>query len=462
DVLSSKNLSTILEFISYRSTLVEKSIIFNTLPTVSEFHDLKIFNFKIGNIIEKINRLISWRKIKKINPSWVNTVAFLCQIRYRKDLFDYLLKNQPELVIKFEKSSLDEDKRKKIFKNIFEKYSDKKIWFDRGKIDIDALANFIDISDDNNPTHLGTYYGITVAISLEAKGSFVYVVGFSSGLIVLAVSNPASPVFAGSASVVGPFSVHLSGNHAYVSSNTSNALVIIDISTPSNPTISGSISNGDGGARLVAPYASFVYGTHAYVASSGSNALEIVDVSDQSSPTHVASLLNGSGGAELQIPQSISVLDGYAYVGNRDVASVEIIDITNPNSPAHLTTISNGDGGALLGTPKSIILIGNYGYIASTSSNALEIISIYNVLSPIAANASSVSTTSFIANCNEISNATSGYFLDISTDNFSTFVSGYNNFSTASPSVNHLGTRWSDNPSAITCAISCHSVLCQL
>ncbi len=148
DVLSNKNLSTILEFISYRSTLVEKSIISNTLPIVSKFHDLKIFNFNIGNIIERINRLISQRKIKKINPSWVNTVAFLCQIRYRKDLFDYLLKNQPELVIKFEKSSLDEDKREKIFKNIFEIYAEKKIWFDRGKIDIDALANFIDLSDN--------------------------------------------------------------------------------------------------------------------------------------------------------------------------------------------------------------------------------------------------------------------------------------------------------------------------
>jgi hypothetical protein len=84
---------------------------------------------------------IRYKKIPKINPSWVNTVAFLCQLRKKKDLLKYLIKNEPELTLRFEISRIDEDKREELFKTIFEKYTDRGIWIDRN-IDYEAMANF--------------------------------------------------------------------------------------------------------------------------------------------------------------------------------------------------------------------------------------------------------------------------------------------------------------------------------
>jgi len=109
-VLSNQNLSVILEFISFR-LVIKRGI----------------------SLIEK--------RIDKINPSWANTVAFLCQLREKNDLLEYLIKNGPELTLRFELNRIDEEKRKKLFKTIFEKYTDRGISIDRD-IDYKEMANF--------------------------------------------------------------------------------------------------------------------------------------------------------------------------------------------------------------------------------------------------------------------------------------------------------------------------------
>lgn len=146
-VLSDLSLRIILEFISFASVAQKRSSISKILSATSKYIEFKMYQIKIDRIIEGIVRLIRRQKIKRINPSWVNAVAFLCQIRYNKDLFNYLLKHQPELTLKFEKSCIDDVLRKKIFKKIFENYSEKKIWFDRDRIDIDDMANFANPDD---------------------------------------------------------------------------------------------------------------------------------------------------------------------------------------------------------------------------------------------------------------------------------------------------------------------------
>ena len=68
---------------------------------------------------------------------------------------------------------------------------------------------------------------------------------------------------------------------------------------------------------------------------------------------------------------------------------------------------------------------------AANASNNSNVISIVTMLSPpVATTATSISSTGFTANWNSVSSAT-GYQLDISTDNFSTFISGYNSGSVA-------------------------------
>jgi len=109
-VLSNQNLNVILEFISFR-----------------------LVNKKEISLIEK--------RIDKINPSWANTVAFLCQLREKDDLLEYLIKNEPELTLKFELNRIDEEKRNNLFKTVFEKYSDRGIVIDRN-IDYEEMAKF--------------------------------------------------------------------------------------------------------------------------------------------------------------------------------------------------------------------------------------------------------------------------------------------------------------------------------
>ena len=109
-VLSNQNLNVILEFISFR-LVIKRGI----------------------SLIEK--------RIDKINPSWANTVAFLCQLREKSDLLEYLMKNEPELTLRFELNRIDEENRKKLFKTIFEKYTSREIWIDRN-IDYKEMANF--------------------------------------------------------------------------------------------------------------------------------------------------------------------------------------------------------------------------------------------------------------------------------------------------------------------------------
>ncbi len=61
----------------------------------------------------------------------------------------------------------------------------------------------------------------------------------------------------------------------------------------------------------------------------------------------------------------------------------------------------------------------------SSNSNLINVTTLSTVAAPVATAATSVSTTGFIANWNSVSGATS-YQLDISTDNFTTFLTSYN------------------------------------
>ena len=109
-VLSNQNLNVILEFISFR-LVIKRGI----------------------SLIEK--------RIDKINPSWANTVAFLCQLREKSDLLEYLMKNEPELTLRFELNRIDEENREKLFKTIFEKYTSRGIIIDRN-INYEEMAKF--------------------------------------------------------------------------------------------------------------------------------------------------------------------------------------------------------------------------------------------------------------------------------------------------------------------------------
>ena len=69
--------------------------------------------------------------------------------------------------------------------------------------------------------------------------------GTSDALVVVDVSNPASPVIRGSvvssSLLDAPLSVAVSGSYAYVAARFSNSLVVVDLSNPASPAIRGSV-----------------------------------------------------------------------------------------------------------------------------------------------------------------------------------------------------------------------------
>lgn len=79
---------------------------------------------------------------RKVIPSWVNTLSFLLTISPDQKLTDWILEIEPEITIKFEPDRIDISVRRKIFKNIFNNYKEKKIWIDRDKFRYFELARF--------------------------------------------------------------------------------------------------------------------------------------------------------------------------------------------------------------------------------------------------------------------------------------------------------------------------------
>ena len=262
----------------------------------------------------------------------------------------------------------------------------------------------VDISDPANPMHKGNITNGTAGAGgallyqphgVYVSGNYAYVVSNSNALEIVDVSDPAHPVHKGNltdgtggAALGQPFSVYVSGNYAYIASYGSKALEIVDVSDPANPVHKGNITDGTagaGGASLNGTYNVQVSGNYAYVASVLSNALEIVDVSDPAHPVHKGSLTDGTGGAVLNAPRGVFKSGNYANVVSVISNSLEIVDVSDPANPVHKGKLADGTGGALLNTPRSVYVSGNYAYIASSgaTSKALEIVDVSDPANPV-------------------------------------------------------------------------------
>lgn len=97
---------------------------------------------------EEIKKIISFPPLfSKIKPTWVNTLSFLISILeenndIRKKLIFSLIKNEPELVIKFEPDKLNSETRHQIFVKIFNFYKKDKRYINRTRFNVNELANF--------------------------------------------------------------------------------------------------------------------------------------------------------------------------------------------------------------------------------------------------------------------------------------------------------------------------------
>lgn len=201
-----------------------------------------------------------------------------------------------------------------------------------------------------------------------------YVTNFSgNSMTVFDVTQPTSLTFLntiqnaqGSAQLLTPMSINVSGNYAYVVGG-SNALEIMDISnvTKTTPPVhKASVVNADG-IPLSDPRSIVVSGNYAYIASTGSSALEIVDITSPTAPLHKGSLTTASNQAKIVGCRSLAASGNYAYLASNGSNSVDVIDCANSANPVHVTTVNNGDGGAFIKRPSAIAVSGKYAYIVN-------------------------------------------------------------------------------------------------
>lgn len=138
----------------------------------------------------------------------------------------------------------------------------------------------------------------------------------------------------------------------------------------------------------------------------------------------------------------------YAFIALERIGGVITYDVTDPTAPIYVAYNNNrsnpvvatndfGAEGILYISAKdspidtALVVLSNE-ISATVSIYKLE--GIINVATPIVSDASDFTASSFIANWSSVQGAT-GYQLDVSTDNFETFLTGYNSKSVTSNAV---------------------------
>jgi len=164
----------------------------------------------------------------------------------------------------------------------------------------------------------GYAYGVAVVENHS------YVADGSSGLQVLDITNPESPVIVGSVRTPGQFQggVAVIGSHAYV--GTDGDFWVIDIMNPASPAIVGNVHT---------PYyvdAVAVVGSYAYVADFGAG-VQVIDVTNPAGPAIVGSVRTAS------YASGVAVLGNYVYVADYyfglQVLSAQCSDATAIEEP---------------------------------------------------------------------------------------------------------------------------------
>lgn len=92
--------------------------------------------------LDKILDFVYDERSNQIIPHWSNTVNFLVSIRDKRDFREWVIEKEPEMLVKSERGKLAKEQRIEIFKNIFNKYKEKKIWIDDSHFRSKDLALF--------------------------------------------------------------------------------------------------------------------------------------------------------------------------------------------------------------------------------------------------------------------------------------------------------------------------------
>ena len=210
-------------------------------------------------------------------------------------------------------------------------------------------------------TEVGFYDTPGEAKRVAVNGNYAYIADYGSGLMVIDISNPTSPVGVGSYTAGVYVDVAVSGNYAYLVGGWAYGLRIIDIQSPSSPSYEGYYDT-PGSAKGVT-----VSGNYAYVAD-GDYGLRVVNVSNPSSPAEVG-YYDTPGEAN-----KVAVVGNYAYVADGSDGGLRVINISNPGSPVEV-----GYYGTMV---LDVAVMADYAYVVR-GDYGLRVIDISDSSSPV-------------------------------------------------------------------------------
>ena len=233
-----------------------------------------------------------------------------------------------------------------------------------------SKLTIVDISNPTSPqvvssVNLGS--GEKFTGGLYVSGKYVYTGPFNCYFSVVDVEDPSSPKIIATyygAEVCEISDMWVSGNYAYLTNHVFNSIVVIDISNPASPIKAGSVSS-----HFPHPSGLYLSGKYLYVVSeydgSEGQGLEIWDVSNPSSLSLVSYLSHPL----LDNCRSIEVKGDYAYISSYDEDRIVVVDVSDPSNPQVVKSFSHSS----IDGPEGFDISGRYLYLANFESDTLAI-----------------------------------------------------------------------------------------
>lgn len=236
--------------------------------------------------------------------------------------------------------------------------------------DYDSGLLIIDISNPASPSLIASQVTPSHAMGVFVQNDYAYVADGYAGLQIINITNPANPFYVGSCDTPGyAWRVSISGNYAVVADASS--IQIIDITNHATPFLAGSYDTDRGYIGVSAA------GNYAYAADADSG-LEIINFADPANPS-LAGKLDTPG-----YSRNVFVAGNYAYVAddadnpvvNNNNAWIQIVDIVDPSNPSLAGSFSTFD------YAWDVFVTGDYAY-AAIFACGLQIINIADPANPV-------------------------------------------------------------------------------
>ena len=183
----------------------------------------------------------------------------------------------------------------------------------------------IDVSDRQAPFIAATYTGAGSAQGVAVFSQYAFVASANpSGMIVLDISNPASPLFVRALAEGAGNDVAVAGGYVCVA-DEAEGLTLFNIQNPSSPVLTADYQ-ADYAFDLLAD------GDYCGVLDQLGN-IRILDLRHLTSPLRVGALEGPGPGANL----AMTTTQDRAYIATH--GSLSVLDISNPTSPTTVGTI---------------------------------------------------------------------------------------------------------------------------